>query len=261
MHPTDRSTTRPFGRRAFLLGAAALAASAAVPQASAFGWDRYQQVEGNGNVKRQTRETGHFSGLAMALPGKVEIRRGERDAVVVEADDNLLALIETVVEDGTLQIRTRRAVSLRTRNLRVFVTARDLDRLAMAGSGSIDADRMNGARVQFDIGGSGDISVGHIEGERVVANLGGSGSLKAGGGAARTVSISIGGSGNIDLGRVRAESANVTIAGSGDATLWVRDSLATTVMGSGDVGYYGDPRVSKSAMGSGSVRRLGATPG
>jgi len=255
MQPT---TPHSLKRRAFLFST--LAAGAIALQPAVFARERDQQVDGNGNVKRQTRDVGHFSGVAMALAGRVEVRRGERDGVVVEADDNLLGLIETAVEDGTLQIRTRHAVSLRTRSLRVFVTVRQLERLSLAGSGDIDVDRMDGARVQFDIGGTGAIRVGKVDAERVVVGVGGSGNLRVDGGAARTVSLSIGGSGDIDLARVRAESANVTIAGSGDATVWARDSLSTTVMGSGSIAYYGDPRVAKSMMGSGSVRRLGAQP-
>jgi hypothetical protein len=249
-------------RRRLLLGACALACLAATSQASAGEWSAYaaNPVQGSGNIKRQVRDVGQFSGVAMSLAGKVDVRRGDREGVTVEADDNLLPLIETVVEDGTLHIRNKRGSNINTRNLKVTVQARELDRLALGGMGSIDADRVNGARVQFDIGGSGSISVGKIEGERIVANIGGRGDLKANEGATRTVSISIGGMGTVDLGRVQTNSANVTVAGSGNATLWVRDSLSLTIAGSGDINYYGDPKVSKSVLGSGNVRRLGPSP-
>ena len=247
-------------RRRLLLGACALACLGAASQADAWDWGRAEQVAGNGNIKRQVRDVGHFSGVAMALAGKVEVRRGERDGVTVEADDNLLPLIETVVEDGTLKIREKRGANLRTRNLKVFVQARELDRLSLGGSGTIEADRVNGARVQFDIGGAGSIKVGKVEGERIVAAIGGQGDLKADEGNARTVSISIGGQGKVDLARVHTDSANVTVAGMGNATLWVRDSLSLTIAGAGDIGYYGDPQVSKSVLGSGEVRRLGPSP-
>lgn len=253
-------TTNSGARRRLLLGACALACLGSAAPAGAWDWGRREAVQGSGNVKRQVREVGHFSGVAMALAGKVEVRRGDREGVTIEADDNLLPLIETVIEDGTLQIRNKRGTSIRTRNLKVTVQARDLDRLALGGSGTIDADRVNGAHVQFDIGGSGSINVGKVEGERIVANIGGKGDLKANDGNVRTVSISIGGMGSVDLGHVRTESANVTVAGSGNATLWVRDSLSLTVAGSGDVNYYGDPQISKTVMGSGSLHRLGAAP-
>ena len=249
-------------RRRLLLGACALACLGAASQAGAWDWSwgHSEVVQGNGNIRRQAREVGHFSGVAMALAGKVDVRRGDRESVSIEADDNLLPLIETVVEDGTLHIRGKRGTNVRPHNLKVMVQARDLDRLALGGSGSIDADRVNGARVQFDIGGSGSINVGKVEGERITANIGGRGDLKTNEGTARTVSISIGGMGNVDLAHVRTESANVTVAGAGNASLWVRDSLSLTIAGSGDISYYGDPQVSKTVLGSGEVRRLGPAP-
>src|SRR5205085_11454872 len=172
--------------RRLLLGACALACLGAALPAGASDWGHAEKVDGNGTIKRQVRDVGHFSGVAMALAGKVEVRRGERDGVTVEADDNLLPLIETVVEDGTLKIRNKRGSNLRTHNLKVIVQARELDRLALGGSGTIDADRVDGARVQFDIGGSGSISVGRIEAERIVAAIGGRGDLKAKAGDTRT---------------------------------------------------------------------------
>jgi hypothetical protein len=250
--------------RRILLAACALAFAATamtVPALAAdWNWGRSEQVQGNGNIKRQAREVGHFNGLAFSLPGQVEIRSGNTEGLTIETDDNLLPLIETVVEDGTLKIRNKNKVNIQTRNLKIVVQARELDRLALAGSGSIDADRVTGSRVKFDVGGSGSIKVRKAEGQSINVNLGGSGDLKVDEGSARSLSASIGGSGTVDMARVRLETASVTVAGSGDATLWVRDSLSMTVAGSGDVNYYGDPQVSKSVVGSGNARRLGPAP-
>lgn len=242
------------------LAACALAALAVAPQAQAWGWGG-DQVQGNGTIKRQVRDTGHFSGVAVSLPGTVEVRTGSgQEGVTIETDDNLLPLIETVVEDGTLKIRNKHNTILRTRNLKIVVQARELDRLALGGSGTIDADTLRGPRVRFDVGGSGTIKIKHIEAEAVSVKLGGSGDLKGGDGTARNIAIAVGGSGTVDLGHVRSDSASVTVAGSGDATLWVRNSLSLTVAGSGDVSYYGDPQLSTSIVGSGKVRRLAAAP-
>jgi hypothetical protein len=258
--------TQSLSRRR-LLAACALAcaaATAAIATAPAIAGDwsfgRSEQVQGNGNIKRQVRELGHFNGLALSLPGQVEIRTGNTESVTIETDDNLLPLIETVVEDGTLKIRNKNKVNIRTRNLKIVVQTRGVDRLALGGSGSIDADRVQGSRVQFDVGGSGNIRVGKAEGESVSVSLGGSGDLKVNEGGARSLSATIGGSGTVDMARVRVDKASVTVAGSGDATLWVRDSLSLSVAGSGDVNYYGDPKVSTSVVGSGGAHRLGAAP-
>jgi len=245
------------------LAACALACIAVAPQAEAvdWSWSRGEQVQGSGKIVRQARDVAHFDGVALSLQGNVEIRSGSaREGVTVEADDNLLPLIETVVEDGTLKIRAKKDANLRSRNLKFVVQARDVDRLSLGGAGNIEADVVRGGRVKLDVGGSGAIKVRRLEGESVSVALGGSGDLKVQDGTARSMSISIGGSGTVDLGHVRTDSATVTVAGSGDATLWVRERLGLTVAGSGDVNYYGDPQISRSVVGSGNVRRLGAAP-
>ncbi|CAH0258560.1 hypothetical protein SRABI118_03153 [Massilia sp. Bi118] len=248
-----------------LLAACTLAAAAAAmsaPPAFAFDWSfgRGEQVKGNGKIKREARQVANFKGVALSLPGQVEVRTGNSEGLTIETDDNLLPLIETVIEDGTLKIRSKKKYNINTRNLKIVVQTRGVDRLSLGGSGNIDADRVQGSDLRFDVGGSGSIKVGKAEGQSVNINLGGSGKLSVLDGAARELNATIGGSGNIDMARVRFDTANVTIAGSGDATIWVNKSLDMTVAGSGDVNYYGDPQVSKTAVGSGSARRLGAAP-
>jgi hypothetical protein len=246
---------------ALVCAAAAMNALTVAPASAVdWGFGRSEQVQGNGNIKRQTREVGHFTGIGLALPAEVEVRTGNSEGLTIETDDNLLPLIETVVEDGTLKIRNKNHVNIKTRTLKIVVQTRGVDRLALGGSGTIDADRVQGPRVQFDVGGNGTIRVAKAAGESMSVSLGGSGDLKVGEGSARNLSATIGGSGTIDMTRVLLEKASVTLAGSGNATLWIRDSLDLSVAGSGDVNYYGDPRVSKTVVGSGSARRLGPSP-
>lgn len=246
-------------RRRLLIGACALACAIAAPQADAWGWGS-ETVTGSGPVTRQERALGHFTGLSMSLPGDVQVRTGNSESVSIETEGNLMPVIETVVEDGTLKIRTKRDTNVRTRHLKIVVQTRGLDRVTLAGSADIDVDTMRGQRVRFDIGGAGEIKVQRIEAEDVSVNLGGSGELEVRGGSARNLHASIAGSGDVDLARVRVDSAKVSVAGSGDTKLWVRDALRLSVAGSGDVEYYGDPKVSTSVAGSGSARRIGSAP-
>lgn len=252
------NTTRRFLLAAFAI--AFTAAAAAPVQALDWGWTRGEQVQGNGNVQRQARELGAFSGVALSLPGKVEVRSGGREGITIETDANLLPLIETVVENGTLKIRGKDHMTPKTRNLKFVVQAREVERLSVAGSGDIDADAVRGQHIRLDIGGSGDIKVRKAEGGEIGANVSGSGDLQVDEGNVRSLSLSIAGSGDADLARVRSDDAKVNIAGSGDAKIWARNDLNVSVAGSGDVEYYGDPRVRKSVAGSGSVQHAGGAP-
>lgn len=249
--------------RNILLAASALAVvvPAASVQAGPLSWLRGgEQVQGNGKVTRQVRDVAHFTGLALSLQGDTEVRLGNTESVTIETDDNLQALVETVVENGTLRVRTvKRDLRLDTRHMKIIVQAKSLERVSVGGSGTVDVDAMKGEKLQIDVGGSGAITVRNMESEAVAVSLGGSGSLKAGGNTER-LHVSIGGSGKVQTGQLAARDVSVSVAGSGQATVWARQSLNLSVAGSGGIGYYGDPQLSKTIMGSGTVRRLGASP-
>jgi hypothetical protein len=238
----------------------AVAAPVAMVSAAPLGWFAGERVQGSGNITKQTREVANFSALGLGMPGSVEVRIGNTEGVTIESDDNIVALIETVVEDGTLKIRpVRRNLQLDTRNLKVFVTAKKLERIAVGGSGSVDAEGLRGNKLSFDVGGSGSINLRDIEGESISVAMGGSGNLKASGSADK-LKISIGGSGKVSTGQLASREAVVSIGGSGQAVVWAKQALSVSVAGSGDVGYYGEPQVTKSVMGSGTVKRLAGGP-
>jgi len=259
----DKNMNKPplssIARRTLL--AACIAASLGVAvQAGAAPWSwGSEQVQGSGRIVKQARQVSGFTGLSLAVPGRVELRIGDSEGVTIEADDNLLPLLETVVDGGTLRIRpSKRNLNLQSKSIRIVVQARSIERLSLGGSGSIEADPLRARRIDLDLGGSGKINLKGVDAETV--SLGGSGDVQVGGGTAGKVSVSIGGSGDVDMGRVQATTASVSLAGSGDATVWPRERLSVSMAGSGDVHYYGDPQVSKSTVGSGEVKRIGASP-
>jgi hypothetical protein len=111
-------------------------------------------VQGSGNIQSETRATGHFNGVAMGLPGKMELRIGNTEGVTIETDDNLLPLIETVIENGTLKLRPAgRNMHFDTRRLTVVVTAKSIDNPRWAAPGSIEADALRAPKMHIDLGG------------------------------------------------------------------------------------------------------------
>ncbi len=193
----NRHFTPRLALRAIVLSLSALAMTLPAVQAHASGnsWFSSSQVKGNGNINKQSRDLAHFTGVAFSLPGNVELRLGNTESITIETDDNLLPLIETVIEDGTLRIRTvKKNTNIDTRHLKIVVQAKDIERLSLGGSGSIESDALKGKKVQIDLGGSGSINVKGVDAESLSVTLGGSGNLKAGSGTTKKLSLSIGGS-------------------------------------------------------------------
>jgi len=243
-------------RRCLLVLLAAFAATLANAD-----WPGWNSLVGSGVKKSEAREVGPFTGIVLGIPAVVEIKLGDKESVVVEADDNLVAEVETVVENGSLRIRFKDHFSLfHSREIKVFVVARRIATLAISGSGDIRAAALKGDSLSASISGSGDIRIGQLECGALQVAISGSGNFIAGGNA-ESLAASIAGSGDLTAGRLETRRASVNIVGSGDAQVWAREALSVSVAGSGDVAYYGDPAISKSMLGSGTVRRLGPRPG
>ena len=154
----------------------ALATPAAPSLASPMDWIAGNSVKGSGKLQKQVREVGNFNGVALNVPGTVELRIGNTEGVTIETDDNILPLIETAVENGTLRIRpARRNSNLRQTALTIVVHARQVERVSVGGSGTINASGLRGDKLRFDVGGSGSINAGQLDARAVAIAIGGSG--------------------------------------------------------------------------------------
>lgn len=244
----------PVSRRTAALAVAAAAVALTTRAAAA-----WSSVRGNGVRRTEARALSGFTGIAMAVPGQLELRLGATEGVTIEADENLLPLIETTVSRGILHIRTRRGEDIDPTVLRIVVQARQVELLSLAGSGSISADPLKASALKVDVSGSGSVSLQHAEIEELSVSMAGSGSASFGG-KARTLKVSVAGSGNVSAAALQADEAKVNMAGSGLATVSARSSLKASIAGSGTVRYHGDPKVERSIAGSGDIQRVGPMP-
>lgn len=243
----------------FALACIALSAFCAAPPATNASAG-LTPVVASGKVVAETREASGFSAVRLALPGTVVLRQADTHLVSVEADDNLLPEIETVVERESLVIRFRRGINPTGRaTIRLLVSAPSFSALSIAGSGEIVAESLRTPALSISIAGSGDAKIDRLEAESLTAAIAGSGDVKVAG-RADELSLKIAGSGDVVAGSLDTKRAKVSVSGSGDAVLLVRESLSVSIAGSGDVRYHGDPQVTRKVAGSGSVKRLGPAP-
>lgn len=218
------------------------------------------RVVGSGTVATETRNVGDFEAITSIGSFDIVVRQAAKTAVVVQADDNLLPLIETVVEQGkhgrTLVVRTRRGESISYRgNVKITVDVVQLAALTSTGSGDVRVESLKTPAFKLTIAGASDARLGGLDTDRFELGISGSGDV-VGAGRARQLKISIAGSGDADLGNLVADEVSVSIAGSGDANVTANQSLDVSVAGSGDVRYGGQAAAVKlSAAGSGTIRK------
>jgi Putative auto-transporter adhesin, head GIN domain len=190
-------------------------------------------IQGSGVPATQTREAAAFHGVELAGGNNVVIHVGEKQSVVVKADDNLLDRVTTKVESGKLVIGNTPG-SLTTKSpMSVVVTVPTLSELALAGGGNM--------------------VVSGIEAQSLTVTLSGSGNV-TGSGTARALAVTLSGSGNAWFTQLPATDVHAVLSGSGTIHVTATKSLEAAVPGSGTIIYSGQPQqVTKTVSGSGTI--------
>ena len=190
-------------------------------------------IRGSGVGVSQSRDLGSFSSVELSGSNNVTIHVGERQAVVVRGDDNLVDRITTRVHGGNLVIANTPGS---------FTTESPMG--VEVGVPSLKAARLTG---------SGNVSVSGIKAESLTVTLTGSGFVSASG-IARRLDVTLGGSGNARLEQLVASDVRAAVNGSGSIFVTATKSLDASVPGTGAIVYGGNPKeVSKSVTGTGAI--------
>jgi hypothetical protein len=190
-------------------------------------------VSGSGEVATETRQVSGFTGIELSGIGEVILDQGESESLTLEADDNVLPVLTSEVEDSVLRLGQKPRTRVNTRNpIRYRVTVKDLASIELSGSGSVVGEGLRAAELRTDISGSGTVRLA---------------------GSADEQRVEVSGSGTYNAGDLPGRSVDIDISGSGKATLTVTEQLTVDISGSGTVTYSGDPRIDQSVSGSGRL--------
>lgn len=117
--------------------------------------------------------------------------------------------------------------------LRITVTAPDVARFMIEGSGELDIQNYDRDDLRVDIDGSGEVTAT---------------------GRARRLALSITGSGDADLAALTLTDANIDITGSGEARVGPTGNADINISGSGDVTLTERPaNLNRSISGAGDI--------
>jgi Putative auto-transporter adhesin, head GIN domain len=189
-------------------------------------------VHGSGVEATQTRQLPSFTSVDLAGANVVTVHVGDKQAVVVHADDNLLQFITTDVRDGELVIANTGTFTARS-PMRVDATVPNLDAATLSGAGVVTVDT--------------------VKAEKFVARLPGTGVLHVSG-TVRSLDATLNGTGDLQLQNLISHDATVAVAGSGRLQVNTTGTLDASVSGSGAIFYQGNPtNVTRSVTGSGAI--------
>lgn len=237
-----------------------------------------RMVRGSGHVVEETRAVSDFAGVELATPGTLHIEVSDREALRIEAEDNLIKYLETEVRNGRLRIETQDNVSLHaTQPIHYYLTVTGLDTIVISSSGDIKAPDLEAERFSITIASSGNLEMGDLETDTLTVVISSSGNVTMGVLNADTLEVDIRSSGNLDIAGGKVETQNVIISSSGNcaaqglesaeakvhlssngsAAICVRDHLRAHLSSSGNLRYIGNPTVDVTTTSSGTVEQIG----
>lgn len=217
------------------------------------------KTKGTGNIATESRDVSDFTMVRSDISANVYVSQGYRFEVTVEADEELLPLIETNLEDNLLHIRYKQHLVLKpTQTVRIRITMPVIHGVIQKGSGRIECDDFSQTEhdLDIDMSGSGNVHINNLVGKVLNTKINGSGNVTVGNGSLNTAELQINGSGSINILNVVSENADVNVQGSGMVKLNVSNYLKVVITGSGDVHYTGNPKIDSWITGSGRLKKM-----
>ena len=212
-------------------------------------------IRGSGDIESEEREVSGFDEIQFTGVGNLIIEQGDEETLTVEADDNIIGLIETEVKGDELRIGFKRGVNvIPTGKIKFYLTVKDLDRIDLLGLGDVDCDEFETDDIEFNISGSGNIDFELIAGT-IETSVSGLGDINLSG-EVDSHRIKISGSGKYNAEELKSKDCEIEISGLGSATVDVSGDLDIELNGVGNVYYKGDPQISQHISGLGRIKSL-----
>jgi Putative auto-transporter adhesin, head GIN domain len=203
-----------------------------------------------------TRDIGNFTKLVNKGPVIVYVTQGDYKPLIVEADSNIVRLIETAVINDTLIVAAKDTIIQSTKPIKVFVTVPKILYAKLSGAGGIVGQNKftYSEPLTYEITGAGGIEAELIT-TNLTALLKGAGGIKLKG-TVTDEDIKISGAGAFAGDSLAVQNAVVNISGAGSAYVAAEQKLDVTISGTGSVFYRGNPAITKNITGIGVIIKL-----
>jgi hypothetical protein len=237
-----------------MLSLATMFATIAVMQSCIF--DTSERVSGNGKVIKQDREVSAFTSIEASGVFNIHLLQGEKESLAVEADENLLPLIETKVEGNTLHIDLKEHINIRyAKKKSIYVTVKELDRLKINSVGNIQTSQtLHLKTLNLDHSGVGNVQL-DFDCKKLVAQIHSVGQLTLKG-KAEFAEINNSSVGNTNASEFLVDTLHIHNSSVGNVEVHAEKEVYVNSSGVGNVTIAGNASVKElSSSGIGKVSK------
>lgn len=192
-------------------------------------------MTGNGNVKTEQRGVAGFDRLSIGGIGELIVEQDGEESLTIEAEENLLPLLVSEVEDGRLTLGIRRDSSIKATKPIVYrLKVKTLRELDGSGTVSITATGLDAADFAYDSSGTvKSVFSGRAENQQVAMS----------------------GTGTFDGRNLTGLTAEVDLSGTSDALVNVTETVRARASGTATIRYLGDPQVDRQTSALGKIEK------
>jgi len=208
---------------------------------------------GNGNIVSENRSTNSEFNQITAQEGiRVYVTQAKEYDIKVEADENIIDLIGTEINNGRLKIHAIENIGRATK--KVYVSLPEIALLKSTSGAHLDSEnKIESDELVID-GSSGAninlmVSANQIE---IDASSGANLNIK---GEADKTNIDASSGGNINARDLETKHCDADASSGGNLSIHVSKNLIADASSGGNISYSGDPTVEKNKSISGSVRK------
>lgn len=225
-----------------------------ITMSSGAGAQFLKTVYGNGDVVKDQRDIKNFTGVRVSSGIDVYLRQGDRETVVVEADENLHDYIITEVRDGALQIRTD--VTIRKAEQKtVYVTMKEIRSVSASSAGDVTGETpVRSDRIRISASSAGDIKL-DVFADEIEVDISSSGNVTLSG-KAGLLEADLSSAGDLNAYNLEVEEADISVSSAGDADINVTKKLSARASSAGSVNYRGNPEyVNAHSSSAGGIHK------
>jgi hypothetical protein len=215
-----------------------------------------EQIKGSGKVVSKEIKIDAFTQLKMNGVFNVLISQGDKEALTIEADDNLVDLIEIRNDGNVLTIKQKKESDIKSTKFNIYITVKDLEKIETSSVGNIQTSTpLNLKNLDLSSSCVGDIQL-EINCEKFTANISSVGDLNLKGKSGETI-IKNSSVGNINAVDFISDILKVDNSGVGDVEVYAEKEISLISSGVGNVAYKGNAVVKNiENKGVGKVRKI-----
>jgi Putative auto-transporter adhesin, head GIN domain len=215
------------------------------------------EARNDGPAGSRSFPVGAFDSVSLEGSDDVHVVRGPATSVVAEGSAATLDKLDIRLDGRTLKIARKRSSWgmswSKDKGAMVTVTVPTITAAAVAGSGDMSVDQVDGDAFDASLAGSGGLRIAAVAVKRIKLSVTGSGDLMAVG-TSEDANLSTAGSGNIDAVRLASRRVTISAIGSGNVEAAASEGATISIAGSGDVNVRGTEKCDISKVGSGEAR-------